>query len=266
MHALLDYATSNFDSMEPAVSPVIRGRGMLVSDATFQSRKERPGLSYACLDWVWISPASYSVQVRLIDSRRNLAKSASVTSDGPDTIHPRSLLSCNFTELLINSSAPLWCGIWESSSAWGQFFAVMPLRPDVSRFESDDEKDVEFSSTDTLIKHHDNPEIPVRHQRRKRLSWQTIALHVLAILIYGLLAASITAYINRASAEGQNLIYCQSKSPKCVYSYSDHAAAPANEAVQHETRLFNPGLKGDPEYFGLPSDEIDEKWSELMWR
>lgn len=146
-----------------------------------------------------------------------------------------------------------------------QSLEAMPSPSNDLRLELDDDTD-DFSSTELLLKHSNDSEKPARRRRPNALSWRTILLHGTAMVVYGLLALTVTAHINRRNARGQGLTYCQSQSRRRSLSSIHLSAAPANEAIKHETSLYNPGLKGDPEYFGPPSDEIDKKWSELMWR
>ncbi|KAK4495024.1 hypothetical protein PRZ48_013351 [Zasmidium cellare] len=125
---------------------------------------------------------------------------------------------------------------------------IMPQWPSAQSHMPEDGDDDGFSSTEKLIKNIENEDAPNRNRTQSRQRWRTVAIHGAAILLYGLIAVIFTAYLNRSSHRGQYLIY-----------------SPANEAVKYETRVYNPSLIGDPEYFGPPSPEIDSKWSELMW-
>ncbi|KAF2163040.1 hypothetical protein M409DRAFT_26486 [Zasmidium cellare ATCC 36951] len=108
----------------------------------------------------------------------------------------------------------------------------------------DEESDAE--STETLIKHSEDCVPHLRRRRRQtRRTWRTVAVHAAAIVFYGVIATLFTIHVN--SRNRRSLIY-----------------SPANPVVEYENRVYSPHLKGDSEYFGRPSAEIDSNWEDLM--
>ncbi|KAI1325219.1 hypothetical protein F5Y16DRAFT_401681 [Xylariaceae sp. FL0255] len=79
--------------------------------------------------------------------------------------------------------------------------------------------------------------------RRRR--W--LLIHGGAILSYGLIAFLATYYLSTRYHNSQSLIY-----------------SPANKAIKYEQKVYNPSLLGDPEYFGVPSAELDHRWNTLL--
>ncbi len=42
--------------------------------------------------------------------------------------------------------------------------------------------------------------------------------------------------------------------------------APANTAIEYDSQTYTPNLLGEPEYFGVPSTELDKRWNHLLER
>ncbi|KAK4508509.1 hypothetical protein PRZ48_002248 [Zasmidium cellare] len=108
-----------------------------------------------------------------------------------------------------------------------------------------EQEDSDAASTENLLKH---PEDFIPYPWLKRepsKSWKLIALYATAATLYGLIATGGIFYL--WFSRGEDLIY-----------------SPASPIVEFETRVFDPHLRGDPDFFGPPSAEVDSNWQEVM--
>lgn len=76
-----------------------------------------------------------------------------------------------------------------------------------------EDEDNDAASTETLIKHHEDFTPHFRHQKRRWTIWKSVALHITAIAVYGILATLATIHITSKNSHRSDIVYCKDFHP-----------------------------------------------------